>query len=136
LDDDVVDRIRRGETVPLPHHVEDSGTGPRLPSVHDPSWSDWSDDKSIREVWLDAAEKVDGRWSARLRVDGEVEVYELEILPGPVLREVRGPKAPSFETFTYDLHRLLLRMDGGERFALPFQLRPRWPTPPEPPALP
>jgi hypothetical protein len=53
-----------------------------------------------------------------------------------VSEELRAPKADTFDAYRYDLMGLLLRMNNGERFALPFKLRPRWPTPPDPPALP
>lgn len=132
----LLERLRAGEPLELPRPVVASGKGSRLPSVHDSDWSDWSNAPRLKEVWLETVEKTgDSRWAARLRLDGNAETYELEILPGPTLRELRAPKTPPFHEYTYDLTRLLMRMQNGERFALPFRLRPRWPTPPEPPSL-
>jgi hypothetical protein len=132
----LVERVRAGEPLVMPCPVVAGAEGSRLPSVHDSDWSDWSDAPGLKEVLLEAVEKTgEARWTARLSLDGNVEMYELEILPGPVLRELRGPRTPSFHAYTYDLTKLLMRMQNGERFALPFRLRPRWPTPPEPPSL-
>lgn len=108
----------------------------RLPSIHDPGWKDWTGAATLTDVWLESAEQSSpNRWRARLLLDAIEQPYELEILPGPTLREVQGPSNPAFEPFTYDLTRLLLRMQNGERFALPFRLRRRWPTPEDPPSL-
>jgi hypothetical protein len=129
----LVDRIRKGEDLALPYIVDTRDEGPRLPSVHGEDWVDWSETPvSINEVWLESVERTGSGFVAQLRLDGIAYTYELEILPGPVLREVRAPQVPSFYSYTYDLTRLLLRMQNGERFALPFKLRPRWPTPPDP----
>jgi hypothetical protein len=129
-----VERARSGEALALPHRVEPGEDAPRRISVHSALWSDGP---RLQEAWLESAERSgDARWVAQLRLDGNVEMYEVEILPGLVVSELRGPKAPSFRSFEYDLIRLLLRMHAGERFALPFKLRPRWPTPPDPPSLP
>lgn len=134
----LIDRARRGERLELPHVADPGDDWPGWPSAHDADWVDWTDTApSAPEVWLDGAEQVgEGRWLARLRVDGNAELYEILFHPGPVGEEFRVPKAIGFDSYRYDLTGLLLRMNGGERFALPFQLRPRWPTPPDPPALP
>ncbi len=134
----IIDRVRHGESITFPHRVEPGPTAPRLPSIHDADWRDWTDvPVRVADVWLDRAERVgDARWLASLRLDGESEVFELEFLPGGGTREVRGPAARWFQSYLYDLQNLLQRMEEGERFALPFKLRPRWPTPPDPPSLP
>ncbi|MDT5270108.1 MAG: hypothetical protein QOH49_2294 [Acidobacteriota bacterium] len=132
----LLERIRAGEPLEIPRPVVASGTGSRLPSVHDSDWSGWSAAPRLKDVRVEAVEQTgDARWEARLSLDGKAETYELEILPGPTLRELRAPTTPPFHEYTYDLTRLLIRMQNGERFALPFRLRPRWPTPPEPPSL-
>jgi hypothetical protein len=132
----LVERITAGEPLEMPRSVVAGETVSSLLSVHDSDWNDWSTVPSLKEVWLESVEKTgDTRWAARLSLDGDAETYGLEILSGPTLRELRGPKTPSFYEYTYDLTRLLMRMQNGERFALPFRLRPRWPTPPEPPSL-
>jgi len=132
----LVERIGAGEPLVMPRPVVAGRAGSRLPSVHDSDWNDWSNAQGLQDVRLEAVEKTgDARWAARLSLDGSVEMYELEILSGPTLRELRGPKTPSFYEYTYDLTRLLMRMQNGEHFALPFRLRPRWPTPPEPQSL-
>jgi hypothetical protein len=132
----LLERIRAGEQLDIPRPVVAGQTGPRLPSVHDNAWKDWSDAPSLKDVRVDAVERTgDYRWTARLSLDGKAETYELEILPGPILRELRAPKSPPFREYTYDLTGLLIRMQNGERFALPFRLRPRWPTPTAPRSL-
>jgi hypothetical protein len=91
----------------------------------------------VTDVWLDRAEQVgDGRWRAWLRCDGAESLYEVQFYPGSGSEDLQRPSARGFDAFRYDLTKLLLRMNDGERFALPFKLRPRWPTPPDPPALP
>ena len=132
----LVERVRGGEALSLPCRVEPDETVTRFHSVHDASWSDWSNAPVLNEVWLESAERSgDGRWVAQLRLDGNVETFEIEFLPGPTSRELRGPKTPLFHTYKYDLTGLLFRMNAGERFVLPFKLRPRWPTPSDPPSL-
>ena len=118
-----VERMRGGETLALPHRVEPRQLRPRLPSARSTGF----DAPGLADVWVETAEQAsDDRWVAWLRLDGKAEIYELEILPGPTLRELRGPKLPAFYSYRHDLMRLLLRMQNGERFALPFELRPRW----------
>jgi hypothetical protein len=91
----------------------------------------------VAEVWLVGVERLSkSRWLARLRLDDQDDGYEVDILPGDAWDVVRTPKNVSYVPYDYDLMGLLERMHAGERFALPFKLRPRWPTPPDPPALP
>lgn len=90
----------------------------------------------LTDVWLVSVVRTgEKRWLAQLRLDGTAEPYSVTIWPGPILEEHSGPANRAFQDYTYDLHRLLLRLQQGERFALPFRLRPRWPTPPDAPAL-
>jgi hypothetical protein len=129
----LVDRVRNGDTLSLPLNVNADNVRRHLPSIYDENFNAQT---CIKDVWLETATQIrDGYWSVQLRVDGSLEIYELEILPGPTLYERKGPQDPTIQTFTYDLHRLLLRMNAGERFALPFHLRPRWPQPTEAEAL-
>jgi hypothetical protein len=94
-----------------------------------------SDNLAPAAVWLVAAERIgDAHWTAQLELNNQLWLYELEILPGPLLHEIVSPDIRLFHGYRYDLTRLLLRMQNGERFMLPFQLRPRWPTPPDPPS--
>jgi hypothetical protein len=129
----LIDRVRQGERLALPCRVEPALNRPNLTSVHDPDWNA----PAVTDVWLDGAERVgDDRWLANLRVDGSPCRYEIQFYPGPGAEELHRPNAVGFDTFRFDLMKLLLRMNDGERFALPFKLRPRWPTPPDPPARP
>ncbi len=129
----LVERIRRRDKVSLPHRVVPEPGRSRWPSVHEPGW----DPPPLKEVWLVRAERSSKtRWLTRLRLDGQEGVYEVDILPSDVWDVLRTPENPQFQSFEYDLMGLIERMHAGERFALPFKLRPRWPTPPDPPALP
>lgn len=131
---ELVERHRAGKTLSLPHAVEPPEHGPRLPSVHRPFWRDHI---GPLDIWLDAVNHVgETRLVAILRIDGEPEVYDIEMLPGPEMRILDSPRNPVFHSYTYDLECMLLRMHRGARFSLPFKLRPRWPTPEEPAALP
>lgn len=131
---ELVKRVRGGEALSLPHAVEPPAHGPRLPSVHRPFWRDHV---GPLDIWLDAVKHIgDARLVAALRIEGEPDVYDIEVLPGPEMRVLDSPRSPVFHAYTYDLQCMLLRIHRGERFSLPFKLRPRWPTPAEPPALP
>lgn len=131
---DLVERVRAGEPLSFPRTVAGAPEA-GLASVHDPGWSDRSE-PAAEEAWLDGAERTgEGRWAARLRLDGAPERFELEVFPGPVVRVLHAPPSGAFQPYAFDLTRLLIRMEAGERFALPFRLRPRWPTPPDAPAL-
>lgn len=130
----LVDRARHGEDLSLPHTVEPLAHGPRLPSACS---EPWRTEPGPLDVWLSAVEHVgDATLVAHLLIDGEPDLYEIEVLLGPVLRVVRSPQSSAFHSFVYDVDGMLLRMHRGERFSLPFKLRPRWPTPDAPPALP
>lgn len=129
----LVECFRQGESVSLPHRVEPSPDQPRLPSAYDPDWNA----PPLHEVWLDNAERRgEARWLARLRLDGIIDVYELEILPGETLRELRTPTSRAFQVYKYDLMNHLCRMHNGERLELPVKLRARLPTPPDGQTLP
>jgi hypothetical protein len=129
----LVERIRRREKMTFPHRVVPGPDRPDWPSVYDPDWNR----PPLKEVWLVRAERSSKtRWLARLRLDGQEGVYEVDILPSDVWDVLRTPENPQFQSFEYDLMGLIERLHAGERFALPFKLRPRWPTPPDPPALP
>jgi hypothetical protein len=129
----LVERVRRGERLTLPQRVVPGPDHPRRLSIRDPRWNP----PPLKEAWFVGVERSSKRrWLARLRLDGRDDVYEVDILSDGGLDEIRTPENPSFSTYKYDLTSMLLRMHEGERFALPFKLRPRWPTPPDPPALP
>jgi hypothetical protein len=129
----LVERVRRGEKVTFPHRVVPGPDRPDWPSVYEPSLGR----PPLKEIWLVRVERVSkSRWLARLRLDDQDGCYEVDILPGDVWDVLRTPENSSFQTYEYDLMGLIDRMHKGERFALPFKLRPRWPTPPDPPALP
>ncbi|WP_309895344.1 hypothetical protein [Archangium sp.] len=90
-------------------------------------------------VLLEAVQNDGERWSVEISFRGKH--YSMTFHPDrvgrlrPTAHELRGPKTPLFHTYKYDLTGLLFRMNAGERFALPFKLRPRWPTPSDPPSL-
>ena len=128
---ELAELVRSGEALSLPHAVEPPAHGPRLPSVHRPFWRDHV---GPLDVWLDAVSHIsDRRIVAALRINGEPDVYDIEVLPGPEMRELDSPRNPAFHSYIYDLQRLLLRTHRGERLSLPFKLRPRWPTPDDDP---
>lgn len=127
----IVDRIRKGAAVEFPLVVTPS-TFSTYPSAREIDW-----ELSLREVWVDHVECSDElQWLAHLRLDGVSDVYELKIMPGPLYQSLKEPLLPLFSSYEYDLMRLLVRISHGERFALPLQLRARWPAPPDFPALP
>ena len=129
----LVERVRGGEKLTLPHRVVPGPDHPRWPSIRDSRWNA----PPLREAWLVRAERLSKqRWLARLRLDDRDDSYEVDVLPSGGLRVLQAPENRSFQPYEYDLMNLLVRMNDGERFALPFKLRPRWPTPPDPPALP
>lgn len=129
----LVERTRRGQKLSLPHRVVPGADSPRRPSIRDPRWFP----PPVKEVWLVGVERLSkSRWLARLRLDDQDDCYEVDILPSDVWDVLRTPKNVSYVPYEYDLMGLIERMHKGERFALPFKLRPRWPTPPDPPALP
>lgn len=130
----LAERVRRGEALALPCSIEPSIHGPRLPSVRRDGWRPCL---GLASAWLDAVECThENRYTAHLRLDDERDTYAMEILPDGVVREIRSPQNDNFHDYVYDLLNLLMRMHGGERFSLPFKLRPRWPTPEPPSALP
>jgi hypothetical protein len=129
----LIERVRVGEKLTLPRCVVPGPDHPRWPSIRDPRWNA----PSLKEVWFVGVERLGKqRWLARLRLDDHDDCYEVDMLPGVGLHVLKAPENRSFQPYEYDLMNLLGRMHEGERFALPFQLRPRWPTPPDPPALP
>lgn len=129
----IVERVRRREKVAFPHRIVQGPECPDWPSIRDPRWFP----PPVKEVWLVGVERLSkSRWLARLRLDDQDDCYEVDILPSDVWDVLRTPKNVSYVPYEYDLMGLIERMHKGERFALPFKLRPRWPTPPDPPALP
>jgi hypothetical protein len=129
----LVERAHRGEKLALPQCIVPRPDYPRRPSVRDPRWSQ----PPLTEVWLVGVERLSKpRWRARLRLDGRDDECEIDVVSDSVLDMVRAPKNRWFSSYEYDLTGLLERLHAGERFALPFKLRPRWPTPPDPPSLP
>ncbi len=123
----LVDRVRGGERLGLPYAAHAGDDWPGWPSVHDADWVDWTEETpAAPEVWLDGVEQVgEGRWLARLRWDGRSELYELANAHGGSLHALRQPDDRSFLSYRYELDELLVRMEQGERIALPRRLQGR-----------
>jgi hypothetical protein len=121
-----------GERISLPLCVIVTSVKPRLRSVYDPDWRDHFIENPA-PIWLDEAIRVgEGHWRAAIRCEDKQYVYEVKGIGNPPLTGLQGPNILGFRLYLYDLERLLERMENGDEFDLPFELRHRWPTPPDP----
>jgi hypothetical protein len=122
----------QGEQISLPVCVIVTFFKPRLPSVYDPDWRDRFIENPVR-IWVDEAIRVgEGHWRAKLRCGDTPSVYEVKGIGNPPLTGVQCPDILGFRLYLYDLERLLEKMENGDEFDLPFEVRNRWPTPPDP----